>query len=149
MTGFIGLPRSGLCGQIGDSRQKFDFQFAAFGHIHGSPMPIDLGRATLTLTGQVVFTNRHEFTGSKWYNFVGSCRIMMRESGKRLLIVLLNFLLSVLDDLWSLGNQNSVFRVKSSNPGSTMVVPGVVVRGDDLFDFAVWCSGRLLGPMPR
>jgi hypothetical protein len=75
---------------------------------------------------------------------------MMRKCGERLLIVRLDFLLSVLDDLWSLRNQNSVFRVESSNPGSAMIAPSVVVRGNDLFDllFGVlidlllgWCRG--------
>ena len=94
-------------------------------------MPVDL---VIAATGEVVFTNRHKFTPSKWYNFICCCRIMMRKRGECPLIVFLNILLSVLDDLRSLRHHDAIFRIQSSNPGSAMIVPSVVVRGDDLFN---------------
>ena len=123
------LPRGRCRWQVGDSPQHFDFQFAAFWDIHRRLMPITFGGATLSLSGEMVFTNRHEFTGTKWYNFVGGRRIVMRQRSECHLIVFLNILLSVLNDLWSLRNQNSIFRVKSSYPGCVMAVPSIVIRG--------------------
>ena len=89
-------------------------------------MAVELGGAVIAAAGQVICTNRHEFTGTKWYNFIGCRRIVMRQRIECRLIVFLNILLSVLDDLWSLRNQNSVFRVDSSYPGCVMAVPSIV-----------------------
>ena len=58
----------------------------------------------------------------------------MRKRRERPLIVLFNILLSMLDDLWSLRDDNTIFRVQSSNPGSVVVVPSIVVFDDHLFD---------------
>jgi hypothetical protein len=58
----------------------------------------------------------------------------MRQRSERLLHILLYFLLSVLDDLRGLTDQNTIFRVKTSNPGCVVAVPSVVIRGYNLFD---------------
>src|SRR6516225_9166047 len=97
-------------------------------------MAVELGGAVIVTAGQVICANRQEFTGTKLYNFVGCRRIVMRQGSECSLIVLFNILLPVFDDLWSLRDQNSIFRVKSSYPGCVVVVPSIVIRGDDLID---------------
>ena len=59
---------------------------------------------------------------------------MMRNRSERLLKILRDVLLPVLDDLWSLGDQNAVFCVKTSNPRRVVIVPSIMVLGDDLFN---------------
>ena len=48
------LPCRRCSRQVWDNRQKFDFQFAAFRHIHRSPMPVDF---VIAVAGEVVFTD--------------------------------------------------------------------------------------------
>ena len=53
---------------------------------------------------------------------------------ERILVLLLDFLLSGLDDLRRLCDQHAIIRVKTSNPRCVMFVPVLVVCSNHLFD---------------
>jgi len=129
----------GAGGRSGTALSILIFNLPPSGTYTAVQWPSSVGGAVIATAGQMICANRHEFTGTKWYNFVGCCRSVMRQRSECPLIVFLNILLSVLDDLWSLRDQNSVFSVKSSYPRCVMVVPSIMIRGDDLIDllFAV------------
>ena len=92
-------------------------------------MAVDLGRTAFALVDEVVFTDRDEFVSYR-PNLISCCRIVSDPGFERALILLLDFLLSGLDDLWRLCNQHTVFRVKTGNPGCVVVVPIIVIRGN-------------------
>jgi hypothetical protein len=97
-------------------------------------MAIRLDRPVLPLAGKVVFSHRYNRVTPKRKNFIDCCRVMMRDSIEQIHIILFNLLTTVFRACCPVCDQYTVIRVKTSDPGCVMVVPVLVVCGNNLFD---------------